>query len=177
MSDEIFTLSYLNEDDKAYGLAGMAISLAALDAMDRVAEVSLDNAGPMVTFSNQYYFSGSPSISPKATWDNLLHNYYVTSAMVISNVMARSLVRLRRDVPSDVMKKIHEEIAEEGRNVCSLEDDEIETIYDKTRSYMGRIFRNPRLHPAIEDFARTLSRRRSLSGNEIIDELRALSLI
>ncbi len=177
MSDEIFTLSYLNEDDKAYGLAGMAISLAALDAMDRVAEVSLDNAGPMVTFSNQYYFSGSPSISPKATWDNLLHNYYVTSAMVISNVMARSLVRLRRDVPSDVMKKIHEEIAEEGRDVCSLEDDEIETIYDKTRSYMGRIFRNPRLHPAIEDFARTLSRRRSLSGNEIIDELRALSLI
>ena len=97
--------------------------------------------------------------------------------MVISNVMARSLVRLRRDVPSDVMKKIHEEIAEEGRDVCSLEDDEIETIYDKTRSYMGRIFRNPRLHPAIEDFARTLSRRRSLSGNEIIDELRALSLI
>lgn len=177
MSDEIFTLSYLNEDDKAYGLAGMAISLAALDAMDRVAEVSLDNTGPMVTFSNQYYFSGSPSISPKATWDNLLHNYYVTSAMVISNVMARSLVRLRRDVPSDVMKKIHEEIAEEGRDVCSLEDDEIETIYDKTRSYMGRIFRNPRLHPAIEDFARTLSRRRSLSGNEIIDELRALSLI
>lgn len=177
MSDEIFTLSYLNEDDKAYGLAGMAISLAALDAMDRVAEVSLDNAGPMVTFSNQYYFSGSPSISPKVTWDNLLHNYYVTSAMVISNVMARSLVRLRRDVPSDVMKKIHEEIAEEGRDVCSLEDDEIETIYDKTRSYMGRIFRNPRLHPAIEDFARTLSRRRSLSGNEIIDELRALSLI
>lgn len=177
MSDEIFTLSYLNEDDKAYGLAGMAISLAALDAMDRVAEVSLDNAGPMVTFSNQYYFSGSPSISPKATWDNLLHNYYVTSAMVISNVMARSLVRLRRDVPSDVMKKIHEEIAEEGRDVCSLEDDEIETIYDKTRSYMGRIFRNPRLHPAIEDFARTLSRRRSLSGNEIIDELRAFSLI
>lgn len=177
MSDEIFTLSYLNEDDKAYGLAGMAISLAVLDAMDRVAEVSLDNAGPMVTFSNQYYFSGSPSISPKATWDNLLHNYYVTSAMVISNVMARSLVRLRRDVPSDVMKKIHEEIAEEGRDVCSLEDDEIETIYDKTRSYMGRIFRNPRLHPAIEDFARTLSRRRSLSGNEIIDELRALSLI
>ena len=176
MSDEIFTLSYLNEDDKAYGLAGMAISLAALDAMDRVAEVSLDNAGPMVTFSNQYYFSGSPSISPKATWDNLLHNYYVTSAMVISNVMARSLVRLRRDVPSDVMKKIHEEIAEEGRDVCSLEDDEIETIYE-TRSYMGRIFRNPRLHPAIEDFARTLSRRRSLSGNEIIDELRALSLI
>lgn len=171
------TLAYLNEDDKAYGLAGMAISLAALDAIDRVAAVSLDADGPMVTFSHQYYFSGSPSVSPKVTWDTLLHNFYITSAMVISNVMARSIVRLGQEVPADLLDTIHKEITEEGRDTCSLEDDEIDTLYDKTRSYMGRIFRNPRLHPAIDDFARTLSRRRSLSGSEIIDELRALSII
>lgn len=171
------TLTYLNEDDKAYGLAGMAISLAALDAIDRVAAVSLDADGPMVTFSHQYYFSGSPSVSPKVTWDTLLHNFYITSAMVISNVMARSIVRLGQEVPADLLDTIHKEITEEGRDTCSLDDDEIDTLYDKTRSYMGRIFRNPRLHPAIDDFARTLSRRRSLSGSEIIDELRALSII
>lgn len=171
------TLAYINEDDKAYGLAGMAISLAALDAIDRVAGVSLDADGPMVTFSHQYYFSGSPSISPKTTWDNLLHNFYITSAMVISNVMARSMVRMGQDVPTDLLDIIHREITEEGRDTCSLEDDEIETIYDKTRAYMGRIFRNPRLHPAIDDFARTLSRRRTLSGNEVLDELRALSIV
>lgn len=177
MSNETITLTYLNEDDKAYGLAGMAISLAVLDAIDRVAGVSLDADGPMVTFSHQYYFSGSPSISPKTTWDNLLHNFYITSAMVISNIMARSIVRLGQDVPSDLLETIRREIAEEGRDTCSLDDDEIDTLYDKTRSYMGRIFRNPRLHPAIDDFARTLSRRRSLTGSEIIDELRSLSII
>ena len=177
MSNETLTLTYLNEDDKAYGLAGMAISLAALDAIDRVAAVSLDAEGPMVTFSHQYYFSGSPSISPKTTWDNLLHNFYITSAMVLSNVMARSIVRLGQDVPSGLLETIRHEITEEGRDTCSLEDDEIDTIYDKTRAYMGRIFRNPRLHPAIDDFARTLSRRRSLSGSEILDELRALSIV
>ncbi len=171
------TLTYLNEDDKAYGLAGMAISIAALDAIDRVAAVSLDTEGPMVTFSNQYYFSGSPSISPKITWDNLLHNFYITSAMVVSNVMARSMVRLGKDVPADVMDAVHKKIAEEGRDTCSLDDDEIDTLYDKTKAYMGRIFRNPRLRPAIEDFARTISRRRTLSGSEIIDELRSLSII
>lgn len=171
------TLTYLNEDDKAYGLAGMAISLAALDAIDRVAGVSLDSDGPMVTFSHQYYFSGSPSISPKTTWDNLLRNFYITSAMVISNVMSRSMVRLGQDVQAELLDTIHNEISREGRDTCSLEDDEIDTIYEKTRSYMGRIFRNPRLHPAIDDFARTISRRRTLSGSEIIDELRALSII
>lgn len=177
MSKESITLTYTNEDDRAYGLAGMAISLAALDAIDRVAEVSLDSDGPMVSFSHEYYFSGSPSISPKATWDNLLRNYYITSAMVLSNVMARSIVRLGMDVPSDVMEAIHVEIAKEGKESCSLEDDEIETLFNKTKSYMSRIFRNPRLHPAIDEFSRTLSRRRTLSGGEIIDELRMLSII
>ncbi len=45
-------------------------------ALDRVAGVSLDSDGPMVTFSNEFYFSGSPSVSPKSTWNALLHNYY-----------------------------------------------------------------------------------------------------
>ena len=107
----------------------------------------------------------------------MLHNFYITSAMVISNVMARSLVRLKQDVPAEISEAVFNQIAEEGRDSCSLEDDEIHTLYDKTRVYMGRIFRNPRLHPAIDEFARTLSRRRSMSGNEILDELRALSLI
>lgn len=40
--DNNLTLEYSNEDDRAYGLAGMAISLAALDAIDRIAEVNLD---------------------------------------------------------------------------------------------------------------------------------------
>ncbi len=177
MSKEVLTLAYLNEDDKAYGLAGMAISLAALDAMDRVAMVSLDADGPMVSFSNEYYFAGSPSISPKTTWDNLLHNYYITSAMVLSNVMARSIVRLNSDVPEDVLSAVRHEIEEEGRETCSLEDDEIENIFNKTNSYMRRIFRNPRLHPAIGEFVRTLSRRRELSGMEILDELRSLQII
>ena len=39
MSQPKLTLTYLNEDDRVYGLAGMAISLAALNALDRLAEV------------------------------------------------------------------------------------------------------------------------------------------
>lgn len=171
------TLTYLNEDDRAYGLAGMAISLAALDAIDRVSGISLDAEGPMVSFSHEYYFSGSPSISPKATWNNLIHNFYITSAMVVSNVMSRAMVRLGSDVPKALMDEINEEMHREGRDTCSLEDDEIDRLFQKTSVGMRRIFGNRRLYPAIEDFARTLARRRSLSGTEIYDELRALRLI
>lgn len=171
------TLIYSNDDDRAYGLAGMTISLAALDALSNVSSVSLDSDGPMITFSHEFYFTGSPSISPKATWNNLLNNFNLTAAMVVSNVMARSLVRLKDDVPGDIMKQVYQAIVNEGKESVDLEEDEIAGLYSKIQTYMGRIFRNPRLHPAIHDYVRTLSRRRSLTGSEIADELHLLQLI
>ena len=154
---DTFTLTYLNEDDRAYGLAGMAISLAALDAIDRVISVSLDAKGPMVKFTGGYF--------------------YITSAMVVSNVMARSMVRRETDVPAEVLDRIHAEMLADGADICSLEPDEVDSLYRKTTGGMRRIFANPRLQQPIAEFARTLSRRRTLSGSEIYDELRALRLI
>lgn len=171
------TLKYSNEDDRAYGLAGMAISLAALDALNRVSSVTLDTDGPMVTFSHEYYFCGSPSISPKAAWNNMVQNFHLTAAMVVSNVLARSFVRLGTDVPTDLMAQLQREIGIEGQETCSLEEDETDELFSRVNSYMRRIFRNERLHPAIDEFVRTLSRRRSLSGMEIADELHQLQII
>lgn len=171
------SLQYINEDDRAYGLAGMAISIAALNAIDRIAEISLDANGPMVSFSHEFYFSGSPSISPKSTWNNLVKNFYITSNMVISNVLARSMVRMGEDIPHTLLDIIHREMTAEGNESCALEADEVDSIYMQSISGMQRIFANRRLYPAIDQFARVLSRRRTLSGTEIYDELRALRLI
>ena len=173
----MLTLYYQNEDDRAYGLAGMAISLAALDAIDRIAGISIDSAGPMVSFSHEYYFSGSPSISPKSTWNNLINNFYITSSMVVSNVLARSLVRTGEEVPESILDKIRDEMIAEGQDSCSLESDEVERLFARSLSGMRRIFANRRLYPAIEQFAGLVARKRTMTGNEIYDELRALILI
>lgn len=171
------TLTYQNEDDRAYGLAGMTISLAALDALDHVVSVSLDAEGPMVRFTHNYYLCGSPSLSPKAVWSNMVSNFNLTSAMIMSNVMARAMVRMRGDVPDEMMKTLHEAMVEEGRESCSLDEDEVDIIYDRSRAYMRRIFRNERLHPAIQELVRTLSRRRTLTNAEIADELHLLQIL
>lgn len=175
--DNTISLEYSNEDDRAYGLAGMAISLAALDAIDRVAEISLDRRDTMVEFSHEYYFTGSPSISPKSTWDNLVQNFHITASMVVSNIMSRAMVRMHRDIPVEILGEVHKEILREGQDSCGLEEDEIDALFNRTLSYSRRIFANPRLHPAINEFARIISRRRTLTGNEIRDELRLLQLI
>lgn len=170
------TLTYSNEDDRAYGLAGMTISLASLNAIDRVVEVSLDSDGPMVDFSHDYYFSISPVVSPKAVWDNLLRNYHITASMAVSNVLARSLVRLGEEVPRDVMQTIYNEIEAEGIETCGLEEDEVKSLYDRILMQNRRIFLNPRLRPAIAELARVISRRRRLSGVELREALDYLQL-
>lgn len=171
-----FTLAYDNEDDRAYGLAGMAVTIASLDAIDRISEIYLDAEGPMVTFSNEYYFSGSPSVSPKATWENLISNFHLTASMVVGNVMARSLVRLHQEVPSDVMKQISEEIRLEGRLSCELEQDEVDAMMSRMMSRANRIFLNPRVHPLLRELVGVISRRRRLSGRELSEELAYLQL-
>ena len=170
------TLNYSNEDDRAYGLAGMTISLADLDAIDRIVGISLDADGPMVDFSYEYYFSASPAVSPKAVWDNMLRNYHLTASMVISNVLARSVIRLGEEVPSELMQSLYDEIEAEGRDTMGLEPDEVKTIYNRILARNRRIFNNPRLRPAITELAGIISRRRALSGGELRDELNYLQL-
>lgn len=177
MENQTLTLSYQNEDDRAYGLAGMAISLAALDALDSVTGVDMDSDGPMVSFAHSYYFCGSPSISPKATWHNLVNNFRITTSMVVANVMSRSMVRLGTNIPADILDTLRDNVCLEGEQTCSLEKDEARQFFDSALSYSRRIFQNPRLHPQIREFASTLSRRRSLSGLELIDELHRLQFI
>lgn len=177
MSQHKLTLAYQNEDDRAFGLAGMVISLASLRAIDRVAEISLDSEGPMVEFSPEFYFQGSPSVSPKATWDNLVQNFHITTAMVLSNVMARSVVRMKEEAPDNLLKEIYSEVEKEGKDTCELDKDEIENLYNNAMLSMKRLFHNRRLHPAIEEFAHIISRKRNLSGREIRDELHLLQLL
>lgn len=177
MSKNVLTLTYQNEDDKAYGLAGMVISLASLNAMDRVSGVCIDSDGPMVEFSSEYYFPGSQVVSPKSSWDSLVRNFHITTAMVVSNLLARSVVRMKRDAPESLMKELYAEVEKEGEETCALEPDEIENLFRNALTRSRRIFMNPRVHPAVDEFARLISRKRSLSGHELVDELRLLQLI
>lgn len=155
----------------------MMVALAHLDAIDIIANVCLDAEGPMVEFSHAYYFTGSPSISPKSTWDNLVSNFHITTSMVVGNILARSLVRLKTEAPQDILDLVYSKVEEEGKETCSLEGDEIERLFNQTLSRSMRLFRNPRLHPAIDEFARIISVKRSLSGREVLDELHLLQLL
>lgn len=171
-----FSLEYSNEDDRAFGLAGMAISMASLDALDHITEIFLDSEGPMVSFSSEYYYPQSPSVSPKAVWNNLVNNFHLTTSLVLGNVMARTIVRLGREVERDVYEKVRDVVREEGVEVCSLEPEEADAVFDKVMRHSLSLFHNPRLHPAVVQLAGVISRRRRLSVLELAEELELLRI-
>ena len=171
-----FQLQYSNEDDRSYGLAGMAISIASLDALDRITEIFLDSEGPMVNFSPSYFYSHSPAVSPKMVWANLMSNFQLTASLVMGNIMARSLVRLGQMADDEIFSTLREVMREEGRDVCSLDEEEADAVFDKVMRHSMRLFRNPRLHPAVKELAGVISRRRRLSVLELAEELELLRI-
>jgi uncharacterized protein (DUF488 family) len=174
MKQTPLTLAYRNEDDKAYGLAGMILSLGDLGAMESIVEVSLDNDGPMVRFTDSYYYATSPTYSPKNAWEGLKHNFYITAAMVVANVMSRSLVRDRVQVPKQLLDEIFAQAVEEGRATCCLDRDEVKALFDHIVMRCRRLFDNPRIHPAIRDLSDEIALKRSMTAEEIVDLLQEL---
>lgn len=172
----MFQLIYTNEDDRAYGLAGMAISLASLDALDKITEVFLDSDGPMVSFRSDYYYTFSPAVSPKAVWNTLLRNLHLTTSLVAGNVMARSLVRLGEEPSIEIFENLRDLVREEGRDACSLEEEESDLLFERVMRQSRRLFHNPMLKPAVRELARVISQRRRLSSLELAEELELLRL-
>ena len=170
-------LAYRSEEDRCYGLAGMTLALATVDAIDTVVRVSVDEEGPMVLFSNEFFWGSSQAAAPKAQWHKLMRNYQITISLVLSNVLARCLVRENGADPTEMLHALYPVIESEGKEVCELEEDEIRSFYENSLMKAHRTFGNPRLRPYVERLADIITRRRTLTGREIAEELHALHLI
>lgn len=171
-------LSYRNEDDKCYGATGMAIGVVVFDGEDMVSAVSLDaDPSEIIEFANEFYFSGNPGLSAKTSWNQVLSNYNLSMAMLISNVMCRWIVLEGDTLKPSMRQRLHDIVADEGRDTCALEDDEINRLFDKNYAYLHRVFNHQGVQSIAHDFARELKRQRRFTRAEIIEQLRALSML
>lgn len=172
MSD---TLKYTDESDKCYGITGMAIGLVIWNAEDMMAAVNLDaEPADMIEFVPEYYFCGNPRISAKNSWNHVLQHYQASMGMLIGNVMCRSYV-LRGTHPSkEARAKLLICLDQEGRSACALESDEIERVFDRSFSYLEKVFNHPGVHSIANDFANLLREQRRMSRSDVMECLSRL---
>lgn len=170
--------SYKDERDKCYGATGMAIGIVVFDGEDMVHGINLD-ADPLdiIEYTADFYFSGNPRVSAKASWNKVLQNFHLSLGSTIANVLCRSIL-LEEHTPS---REVHDQLRDlavsEGRDTCELEEDEIEHLFEKDYNYLMRIFSHRGVQSVAHDFASTLQQQRRLSRLEMLEHLRALNML
>lgn len=171
-------LKYSDDTDKAYGLAGMAIAMVAMDGERLLESMSLDAApGEAVRFTPDFYFSGNPRLSARIAWYEILKHFQLSTGMIIGNVMCRSYVGKHCAVADNVRQGIYECVAQEGHDSCSLDDDEIQQLFSKSYNEMHRMFIHSGVQAVAREFATTIGRVREMSRGDVIEQLRMLSML
>lgn len=169
---------YKDEEDKCYGLTGMAISMVVFDSDDILSAINLEApADESVEFLPQYNFSGNPNISIKSVWTKVVEHYQITMGMLIANVMCRNYVYHRSSMDGRIRLDMLNILKQEGHESCSLDDDEIEQLFDKTYSYLHRLFNHHRVHDVAHEFASYLKNHRRMSRADVLEHLQALNMM
>lgn len=171
------TLKYKDAKDRCYGVTGMAISMVALDGEELLQSLTIEDGHESVEFAPEYYFTGNPRYSARLAWNQILQHFTLTTAMAIGNLMCRQYVLRSESISKNVARALMDEVSYDGRTACSLDDDEIESIFTRNFNYLHRLFTHQGVQTVAHDFARTLSERRTLSRADVVEELRALSLL
>ncbi len=170
-------LQYIDENDRCYGITGMAIGVTIFDADEIVSAISLDaESGEAIEFSPVYYFNGNPRLSAKSSWNHILKHFEVSMGLLLVNVLCRSHVLNNSSVDDDTRRQLLELVEEEGRETCQLEDDEIENMFNRHYNYLYRVFNHAGVQRVAHDFADTLKQCRTMSRGEMIEKLRALQM-
>lgn len=177
MEEKEVSLAYTSESDRCYGASGMAIGLFVFDGEDSLSAIHIDapSAAEVMVMDEGFFFTGNPSLSAKVAWQQMVRNYNLSAVMTIANVLCRRLVGQEEALDNACRTTLHNLVVESGRESCSLEDDELERLFDKDFNYLYRVFNHPGVHDVAHDLARELARHRVMSRAEIADCLRALS--
>ena len=153
----------------------MAIAMYAYDGEHYVTALSLDNdLGEGVELAPEFYIINSPRISAKIVWHSQLKLYELTSAMLLANAMSRAYIGQSRAIDSSRAHTLKQLCYSRGRQMCELDEDEVESIYAKTYNFLDQLFTHSTVATVTRSIADNLVRNRHLSGTEISDLLNRL---
>ena len=171
-------LKYKDEQDKCYGLTGVAMSAVIWDVENLISAIYLDsNAVCAVQYTPQLIINGNTVISPRNVLNHNIEKFRLMMGMMLSNILCRTYVLHHKFINHKTKQMMIDFFVEEGKKECDLEKDEVEILFNKNFDYLQRIFSHPEVQRIANDFAQTLSESRSLSQSEIIEALQPLNML
>lgn len=174
----ILDFKYKDEQDKCYGLTGVAMSIVIWDMENIVSDIYLDSdEGNPIKYTPQLKLDGNAGISPQNAWNRSVEEFRMAMGMILSNVLCRAYVLQHKFINHKTKQHIFDYFIEEGKCQCDLERDEVEQLLTKNFDYLNRIFSHPQIQDIAHYFAQLLTDRRHLTQSEIIAALQPLNML
>ncbi|MDE6121329.1 MAG: hypothetical protein K2F63_06025 [Muribaculaceae bacterium] len=170
-------LRYAGDKDKAYGLAGMAVSLVALDGEEYLAGIYIDRE-PSEAFALDRVFGlkGNPRMSAKILWEQAVKELRLSASVALGNLVCRRYLLDRKGVGRDETEAIRRAVRQEASQHCELDFDEADRIFDHCLSYADRLFRHSGVQSVATGFADHILSRRSMTASEALELLASLGM-
>lgn len=171
-------MKYRSEEDKSYGVAGMALGLSMFEAGHLFAGVTIEADGlDCVKFTPEFFFAGNPRVPATASWKHIVANYRISVGLVLANTICRKMVLDRGHVDRKLRKQLLDAACEQGKESCQLEKDEVEALFDKDFANLVNVFSNNEVRTAMEAMAKQLEEKRSMSKFDIEEMLEDFNLM
>ena len=168
--NKTLSMKYRSEDDKAYGVAGMALGLAVFDVSRLSAGIDLDESGfACLQFDPSFFQAGNPLMSAKDSWKHAYGNFQVLMGLSIANAMSRKMLLDHGTIDRKMRDFLLDEACGEGMLTCQLEREEVEPLFDRYFSHLMQVFSNRDIARAVSDFALLLRRERAIAGSDMQD--------
>lgn len=166
------SLKYTDETDRAYALSGMGVAMFMLEKEQYLHSITLDLPTPGgLVISSDFFYTPNQQLSAKAVWNAMLSQFYTVVSLSLANVMARSLVRARRELPPSLLAELRRELSVRGGELCQLEPDEVSNLMNRALGNLDSLFRYPEVHTLIRTLASELTSRRTLTADDLSSRL------
>jgi len=154
----LVTLKYKDEKDRAYGLGGMTVCMLLMDNEGFIDSVNLDAPADCgMVFSPDFYYVDNPNLSAKAVWRKKSTQFETVAGMLISNLLARALVREQSEISRELSDLLLSNLKDEGR----------EAFY-KTYSFFHRVFSHRQVGAIMDEFVDKLIKVRRMDRESVI---------
>ena len=146
-----------------------------LDHEKYIDNISLDaDADYGLGFTADFFHQPNPNLSPKAVWADSLSRFNLLNGLIISNMLSRAMVRNGEAVTRELYQLMCGMLTDEGRELCSLDEDETRTIFNKNFNYFHEVFANAAVAETVRGLVAGLKRDRTLDSDAIYVCMRPL---
>lgn len=170
------SLKYNDERDKAAGMAGMAITIVAVNAAHLIDGIDIDAVdGSNMQMSDDITISGNPRVSAKAVWEQSVKDLRAVLSMVLGNMACPRRMGTSKDIklPDTDFRKI---VREQSASWCGLDPDEADALYDDCSAFVRRLFSHTSLPSIAEKVIQRIIERRRMTADEVIELLSSLGV-